>query len=166
MSDKHKLIEENMNLVYFTINEYFPKYNKDEDMIQCGMVGLCEAADTWDESKSQFSTYAVRCIRSDILLELRRRQRHPLPTLSLDYEYSTSDGSVPMHEFLQGDEDVQFVDVAGVLEKLSPTERKVFELSCDGLSQVEIAKICGLTSQRINQMVRKIKLIWRDAHGN
>jgi RNA polymerase sigma factor (sigma-70 family) len=166
MTDKQKLIEENMNLVYFTISQYFPKYRKDDDMIQCGMVGLCEAADTWEESKSQFSTYAVSCIRSDILLELRRRKRHHLPTLSLDYEYSTSDGDVPMREFLQGDEDVQFVDVAGVIEKLSPTERKVFDLLCEGLSQIEIAEICGLTRQRINQIARKIKSIWRDIHGN
>lgn len=166
MSDKHKLIEENMNLVYFTINEYFPKYNKDEDMIQCGMVGLCEAAESWDESKSQFSTYAVRCIRSDILLELRRRQRHPLPSLSLDYEYSTSDGAVPMSEFLQGDEDVEFVDIRGVMDKLSPREQEVFALLSKGLKQTEIGEIYGLTNNRINQIARKIKLVWRDIHGD
>ncbi len=166
MTDKHKLIEENMNLVRFTINQYFPKYSKDEDMIQCGMVGLCEAADTWDESKSQFSTYAVKCIRSDILLELRRRQRHPFPTLSLDYEYSTSDGAVPMSEFLQGDEDVEFIDIRGVMDKLSPREQEVFALLSKGLKQTEIGEIYGLTSNRINQIVRKIKLVWRDIHGD
>lgn len=166
MSDKQKLIEENMNLVYFTINKYFPKYSNDEDMIQCGMVGLCEAAESWDESKSLFSTYATRCIYNDITAELRRRRKHPFPSLSLDYEYSTSDGAVPMSEFLQGDEDVQFVDIQGVIERLSPREQDVFGLLRNGLNQTEIGEIYGLTSNRINQIVRKIKLVWRDIHGN
>lgn len=166
MSDKQKLIEENMNIVYFTINKYFPKYRNDEDLIQCGMVGLCEAAESWDEDKSQFSTYATRCIYNDILLELRRRQRHPFPSLSLDYEYSTGDGDVPMSEFLQGDEDVQFVDMRGVIERLSPREQEIFALLCKGVKQKDIGEICGLTPARINQIVRKIRLIWRDVHGN
>ena len=166
MNEKQKMIEENMNLVYFTISKYFPKYLKDADIVQCGMLGLCKAADTWEEGKKQFSTYATRCISNEILHELRNRKRHPLPSLSLDYEYSTSDGDVPMVAFIPGDTDVQFVDIKGVIDKLSPSEQQVFTLLCNGMQQVEIAKICGLTPSRINQITRKIKLVWREIHGD
>ena len=44
MNDRKKFIEENVNLVYVIVREYYPTFIFDEDVIQCGMVGLCKAA--------------------------------------------------------------------------------------------------------------------------
>ena len=72
--NKNELIEKNMNLVYFVISKYYPTFIHDEDIVQSGMLGLCKAADKWDESKSKFSTYAGRCIRNEINQEFIRRK--------------------------------------------------------------------------------------------
>lgn len=76
MNDIQKFIEENTNLVHFLINKYYPYFSADEDIIQCGMLGLCKAAEKWDSSKSKFSTYATKWILSEIKRELRERGKH------------------------------------------------------------------------------------------
>ena len=91
---KNKLIEDNMSLVYFIINKYYPTYITDEDIVQAGMLGLCKAGDTWNEDKGAFSTYAAICIRNNIRMEFRGRGKHQ-GVLSLDYELpETEDGAI------------------------------------------------------------------------
>ena len=166
MNDKHKLIEENMKLVYFTINKQFPSYIHDEDVIQHGMIGLCKAANTWKEGGAQFSTYAVNCIRVEIYNAFRYERNHPYPKLSLDYDYSMDDDNCSLGELIQGDEDVKYFDLFELMDKLTPTEQKILTLLQEGMSQRDIAKVIGLTHQRISQLVRKIRLLWRDVYGN
>ena len=80
---KEKLIEDNMKLVYFIVHKYYPAFGKNEDVIQEGMVGLVKAADTWDESKSKFSTYACACILTEIRTYFKQQSKHQ-NVLSLD----------------------------------------------------------------------------------
>ena len=47
MMNRGEFIEQNINLVYVVIREYYPMFISDEDIIQCGMLGLCKAADKW-----------------------------------------------------------------------------------------------------------------------
>lgn len=75
MNDKQQFIEENMNLVYFLIQKYYPTFIHDEDIIQCGMMGLCEAAERFDKNKAKFSYYAKNRILGAIKDELRYRNK-------------------------------------------------------------------------------------------
>ena len=73
MNDMTKFIEQNISLVYFVINKYYPSFINDDDIVQCAMVGLCKAANRWDSSKSKFSTFASSWIKNEIKSELRKR---------------------------------------------------------------------------------------------
>lgn len=74
MNDK-QFIEDNVKLVYYLIQKYYPTYAYDEDIIQCGMIGLCKAAKAWQQ-KGKFSSYAKKCIFNEIKNELKYRQKH------------------------------------------------------------------------------------------
>lgn len=74
MTINDDLILENIKLVYYTIQKKFPRYVGDEDIIQCGMLGLCQAAKTYDRAKGSFSTFAVAHIVGEIKRELTRRK--------------------------------------------------------------------------------------------
>lgn len=155
---KQMLIEDNMNLVYSLITKEYPTYIHDEDIIQCGMLGLCKAADKWDESKSQFSTYAWYCIRNEILQEFRRRMKHQ-GVLSLDYETNDEDGGrSTFGDCVVGDEDVPYIDanIDGITER----ERQIFDLYKTGLSQVDVATKLGVTKQYVWRVMRKIRTLW------
>lgn len=73
--EMQKILEENENLVRFTLCKHFPAYMFDDDMFQVGMIALWKAASTFDFSRGKFSTYAVKCIKNGINCELRKVNR-------------------------------------------------------------------------------------------
>lgn len=156
--NRQQLIEDNINLVYFVIHTYYPTFAKDEDIVQCGMVGLCLAADSWDEARGTFSTYATRCIKYEIIKEFIRRKRHT-NQLSLDYEYHDKSGErFTLADKLEGSPDVDWVDVDEIRGNLNDVDRQVFDLKYSGLKNREIAKLFGWSNQVVTKRLRKMKL--------
>lgn len=154
---KQQLIEDNMNLVYSLISKEYPTYLGDEDIIQTGMLGLCKAADKWDESKCNFSTFAWYCIRNAIIDEFRARVKHQ-GVLSLDYEVNGEDGErASFGSFIVGQEDVGYVDIDVNVKQLTPTQLKVFELYRRGVPTNKIASTLGISRQCVWQTMRKIR---------
>lgn len=161
MPTRDDLILENMKLVNFVLHKYFPRLAFDEDMIQVGMVGLCRAAENYDESKGKFTTLAARSIRNTILNELRDNAKNP-PALSLSTViYEGDDGEVELEDSICGDADVDYYDFKGMMSTLTPRERKVAEMLADGCTQEDIAKHLGVartTVQRDGAIIkRKLK---------
>ena len=163
--NKKELIEENMTLVYFLINKYYPSSTHDEDVIQVGMEGLCKAANTWNEELSTFSTYASKCILNSIRTEFCKRKKHQ-GLLSLDYEVNGIDGTTPFGDLVEGAKDVDFIDVEPVMNKLTPREKEVFAMLVDGSSPRDVTYKFGWSKQRTEQIMRKIRLVWRNYNGD
>lgn len=164
---KQQLIEDNMKLVYHLIHREYPTYINDEDIIQCGMLGLCKAADKWDESKSKFSTFAMFCIRSEIQMEFRKRAKHERYILSLDYEIDDGEGGTSTFgDIIVGDEDVPYFDIGIDLSKLNKKERQIAELLPTGMTQADIARELGITKQYVWSTIRKIRTMrgYADEH--
>ncbi len=155
-----QLIEDNINLVYSAIHKYFPKCIHDEDIVQCGMLGLCKACNTWDESKSTLSTYAYQCIRNEIIEEFKRRNKHS-EVWSLDYEYLLKDEPVTLQDILVGDSDVDYFDMSPIYKELTPTEQLILKYRQQGLKPVEIGKKLDLSRQSVCQKLRIIRIKWK-----
>lgn len=69
MTDQiNRMVEDNINLVLFTIKKYLPTALGDDDAYQMGCMGLVKAARKYNKEKNTaFSTYAVSLIRCEIL---------------------------------------------------------------------------------------------------
>lgn len=156
--ERQQLIEDNMKLVYFIVNTYYHNYIGDEDIIQVGMIGLCNAANTYDPEKGTFSTYAGRCIKNEINKEFRVRNKQ-LPTLSLDYEYRGGEDSDSFNltEMIIGDLDVGYIDLDRIYGKLNKTGKRVLDLLLSGLTSKEISKELEISLQLVNFYTRRIK---------
>lgn len=75
MEEYERLIIKNEALVYHVLKQMH-LYSQLEDYYDVGMIGLCKAAKTFDNSKgSKFSTYACICIRNTILMDIRDQKR-------------------------------------------------------------------------------------------
>ena len=61
--EQQRLVTDNMKLVHFVVNKYYPTFNGNEDVSQVGMVGLCKAALAWNPEKTTFTTCACNYIR-------------------------------------------------------------------------------------------------------
>lgn len=156
--NRQKLIEDNMNLVYFVIHQHFPRYVNDEDLVQVGMIGLCKAADSWSEDKGAFSTFATSCIHNTICMEFKYRNRQKA-TYSLDYTYSDSeDEPTTLGDMLIGTSDVDWVDIDELYSALSEKERLIVEMKRRGLTKYEISKRLGISQQRARKHLRQAKL--------
>ena len=68
----NRFVEQNKNLVHFVIRKWFKLRTEDEDFFQEGLIGLWEAAKSYDKTKGQFSTYAVAIIRNKLSSALRK----------------------------------------------------------------------------------------------
>lgn len=156
---KQQLIEDNMNLVYFVISKYYPNNIGDEDLVQCGMVGLCTAAERFDESKSKFSTYATNRIRIEIQREFRRRSKEGA-ALSLDYEYSTEDGETTLGDFIMGSPDVDYVDTTYFYKQLTPLQQTVLDMKRAGIHNAQIARELHFSREYIGRQCRLIRSKW------
>lgn len=152
-----------MRLVYWVVSKEFPSLTQDEDIIQTGMIGLCQAADRWDENIGTFAGFAYSCIRNVILKELRERKKH-YGIISLDYEVISDNGErTPMVELIMGDEDVAYVDVSVDLTRLTELQRKIYQLLVEGVEPIEIAKRLNTTHQNVTWTKRKIRLLRKHA---
>ena len=150
-------IKNNMSLVYYVIRKYYPTYINDDDIKQTGMVGLCRAANTFDEEKSTFSTYAIKCICNEINHEFRDRKKHN-GVLSLDYEYSNgSDEEITLKDMIVGQDDVDYVDTDFMYQNLNSFEREIIDCKKQGMTTVEMAKRFGCSHQNISKHIRRIK---------
>lgn len=158
---QQQLVEDNINLVYFTIVRYYPLHKGNEDIIQNGMIGLCRAAIDYNPEKGMFSTYAIRKIRSAIGYEFRKDAKR-IKTISLDAEREANHhgDTVTLQEAVMGDNDVDYVDTTPLCKVLTPQQRDVFDLLQQGKSKPEIAEILGISRQRVHQQLRVIQKKW------
>lgn len=163
---RHQLVEDNINLVYFLINKHWPTFIYDEDLVQTGLVGLCKAADSWDESKSEFSTFACNCILNEICKEFRRRCKHN-ETFSLNHKVQQNDGDeLEFGDLIVGSEDVDFADYERFYQELKPKEKRIVEYRQLGLTNEEIGKKLGCSENNVSRKVRELRYLWRFVNGD
>lgn len=161
MLETNKLIEDNMKLVYFVISRYFPTFTHDEDIIQTGMLGLVKAANSWDECKGEFSTYACTVIRNEINKEFRARKRQPR-TVSLDAPMDADDEEASTFgDYIIGDTDVEYFDQEEFYDKLGDKGCSILELKKLGMHSKDIADAMGCSVSCVNWWLRKAKTLLR-----
>lgn len=154
-----------MKLVYFVINKHFPHYRDDEDLAQVGMIGLCNAANSWDEAKGTFANFAVNCIYNVICMEFRARNKEKA-SYSLDHIYSNSeDGETTLADILVGDSDVDWVDVEEIYSLLTEKEKIIVDMKRQGLNNAEIGRKLGVSRMCVSQHLRKAKLRLEKKYG-
>lgn len=146
-----------MNLVYAIVSKEYPTYLHDEDIIQSGMLGLCKAAENWDERKSKFSTYAWKCIRNEINQEFINRKPHA-KNISLETRVG-EDGT--LGEILAGDENVEYVDDETFCGQLTEEELRVFQANKLGITTDELANRYGWSVQKVQKLLRLIRIKWK-----
>lgn len=70
-----ELFEKNKALVFYTIKKMrlYPDENHSmEDWEQIGNIGLWNAVKTYDKEKYKFDTYAINCIKHQIIKEIKK----------------------------------------------------------------------------------------------
>lgn len=152
----------NERLVWWVINRHYPTFLSDEDLAQEARIGLWYACQAYDPERGAFSNLAYYSILNEIRRYFRRQQwGNPPKDMIVSTEtpilYSNRTREpVMLREALVGDQDVDWSDMPGLIEKLGDLDRKILSLRLDGLSLREIGEHTSLSHQAVNKRLSKI----------
>lgn len=168
------LIEHNLRLVVYIAKKFDNTGVGVEDLISIGTIGLIKSINTFNPEKNiKLTTYASRCIENEILMYLRRNNRHKLE-VSIDEPLNVDwDGNeLLLSDILGTDEDIIYRDLENEVErklllhavsKLSDRERMIINLrfglgTRDGqeMTQKEVATLLGISQSYISRLEKKI----------
>ena len=136
-------------MVYAAARRLAPWLRQDEDLLQCGLIGLWKAAEEWDEERP-FPPLARRCIENEMTSYLRqlRRQTGQLPAVPLRRE----------EEGLLYEEDWSAVETRDTVERATAPhsrERALLLAVADGYSVTEAARRLGISRQTAQRKLRR-----------
>ena len=157
MSNPSDLIKRNTKLVYYIISHEYPTYLHDDDLVQAGMLGLCEAANRWDETKSAFGTFAGNWIRGEIKKEFVRRKKNSGVWSTDRMMGGDDDDGTTLEELLGREDDTTYLNIEDFRDTLHPHEQMVFDLRNGGLNTEEIATKSGRNIQTIQRITRNLR---------
>lgn len=140
------LIRRYRPMVYAAARRVAPWLRQDEDLLQCGLIGLWKAAEQWDETRP-FPALARRCIENEMVTYLRR-QRRQVPTIPLDW----------LGETAAYEEDWSAVETQTAVERITgphSRDRALLLAVADGYSVAEAARRLGLSRQTAARKLRR-----------
>ncbi len=83
--EKNKIAEENYALVFYVVNMFHNTGIAYDDLVGAATEGYAKALNAYDDGRNtKFSTYAINCIRNEILFFMRKEKRHIVNNISLN----------------------------------------------------------------------------------
>lgn len=159
-------------LVYERTRFYFLPGAEKDDLLQEGMLGLCEAIYAFDMKKcASFSAFAAICISREVLSAVKsyNRQKHLAlnSSISLDApmdgteDYSLmgliEDKAAPdMETHVIVKEEIQNLERT-LNDILTPQEKQVFLYYMEGKSYQDIAEVMKKTVKSVNNTMQRIR---------
>lgn len=137
-----------------------------EDLLQYAYVGILDAIRSYDETKgANFTTYAWACVQNRINREAFRTRKvnsyYRLGDFSLDACIEDEDDTT--FSYLIGEEDVELANTefkeiqVKLFNRLSKEDRQMLiQYNIEGLTLRDIAKIQGITYQRVLQKINYV----------
>lgn len=131
-------------------------------------IGLCKAANTYNNNKSGFSTYAYICMYTTIMLEKRKEnEMRTIPQNQIVYyenqvnKESKDNDSSTFLNYIPSKQNVENETISTLLlddieNELVGNKRKVFIMLRNGYTQCEISKIIGISKQRVSKIKQEI----------
>lgn len=176
---RSELILRNLRLAAHIAKKYYNQNHNKDDLISSGTVGLIKAVDSFDCNKgNRFAAFAARCIENEILMYIRNQKK-------FKSEISLED---PIGVDNEGNE-ISFIDILGTDSELIHLEvenniliKKVYQLMdsvlddrekiiiqlrfgliCEPKTQIEIARLLGVSRSYISRIESKaIKILRKE----
>lgn len=139
-----------------------------EEWYDLAAIGLCKAANTYNNDKSGFSTYAYKCMYTTIIMEKRKENAMcRIPQNQIFYygnqvsEESKDNDTSTFLNYMSSKQDIKnetisALSLENIENKLNGNKKKVFLLLREGYTQCEISKIIGISKQRVSKIKHEI----------
>lgn len=152
------LYEENEKLVYYVYIKYFKSKTPadiEEDLLQEGKIGLYKACKCFNENyKNKFSTFACRCIYTQICMFLRRIKKHYVCFTFSDLSDDDFNFELSLNDNFNVDEILDDIVLKNNTKQILLTFKKDYQkkailLWISGYKQTEITKECNVSKSSV-----------------
>lgn len=175
------MILDNINLIYFVLKQ-MNLYKNYEEWSDVALIGLVKAAKSYNSDyKLKFSTFACKCIRNEILLEIRKnnsnKRKANVNCVSLEKEmYSNvNDDCILLKDLISSkynlEEEIIKKDImSNILNGLNDIEKYVLIhtyglFGNKAINQEEIAKKINKSQAQISRTLKNTIRKIRRAYG-
>lgn len=147
-------------LAKYILKKHNIKY--DEDLIQDLVINAYSALDKFDEKKGAFSTFVCKAMENKLRMKSREKmaskRNYGIPDLSLDHTYEEYDGN-----------ELNYIDIFGcdynyikelhnkmLFNEIFPLTNEATRMYyLEGMKQVDIAKILGVSQKKVSFLIKK-----------
>lgn len=174
--EKEVMAEENYALVFYVVKMFQNTRIAYDELVSISIVGYAKALNAFDTERGvKFSTYAINCIRNEVLFFLRKEKNHLNNSFSMNTVLSTdkNGNSLSMEETVSNidnnerslEQDVVLNDdillLQKALEYLTDKERYIitYRYGLDNgnvKTQREIAEIIGMSQANVSKIEKNI----------
>lgn len=157
------MIETNHNLIYSFLKKYHLTV---DEYYGLAAIGLCKAGLTYNDSKSEFSTYAYKCMFTSVMQELRKkRQAKAIPENQIIYyqaEIENHKGDTASFiNFIPSKVNVENDVLSEVIlneysKKLNKRDKVILALFRNGYKQNEIGAIVDCSQAQVSKVKKKL----------
>lgn len=165
--EQRKLVEQNHNLIYSAMTKCGIRRQDFDDYYGFAAIGLCKAAIDYDESKAKsFSTYAYKCMRTEIMAYDRWRladKRDERLTVSYNQLMNDLDENEKEYSFLLSDEknnekNSNFWLIFGdKIRILNNKDRMIIALKAQGYTIKEIGQVINISAPAVHKRLKKLR---------
>ena len=155
------LVTENMGLAGYAVKQFLSTGIDYEELCSLAYLGLTKAAGSFNAEKGKFATYAMRVMRNEILMYLRRNKKH---RQCVSYDALMRSGDEDTDTFLSifecEDPELERVENIGLydflVEELSELEKQVVDLIIiQGKSQTDLVPQLRMSQPYISRVKRR-----------
>lgn len=165
------LLEKYRSMVRGEARKFFLAGGDEEDLIQEGMIGLFKAVQSYDDEKNtEFSTFALLCVRRQIYTTVtasNRKKHSPLNNYISIFAAQHQEENISLDETLKDPEEtpeermVHQEEIRNyytmIHKKLSRFEKQVMYYYLNGENYTEIADKLGKTKKSIDNAIQRIR---------
>jgi len=163
--EQKKLAADNYKLISWYLNKH-DLYDVD-DWEACA-IGLCRAARSYDPSKGRFSTFATRSMWQEVTRRTtgkaweNEKLNRGCASLFQPVMKDVGENDMLLIDAVPNEDPAEedWIDrrlAREFFSSLTPKEQDILRRTADGYTQRELAPMYGVTFQRIEQILRKIR---------
>lgn len=159
---------ENEPLIAYVMQRYYPSLIKNEDLQQEARIGLWRACLAYDETRKEtFMALAIPYIRNAIsggyqkLYGRSIERRYFFWNMdSLQRLVGDPEDPSPLVDIIVEESDVGFLDISGMMTKMTPREIDILQRWVWGETRDEIAEDLGICKRTIWRALDKVKKLF------